>query len=334
MRPPEFWWNPPNRPGWQSVALIPFAAAYAHMTSRRVARQRSAPKAAVPVICVGNVNAGGTGKTPTVIALATMLSDMERTVHVVSRGYRGRLDGPVAVDPSRHTSAETGDEPLLISAFARTWVARDRAAGIAAATEEGADVVVLDDGYQNPNVNPDFGIVVVDAVAGFGNGRVIPAGPLREPAETGFARADHALIIGSPGARAEFAARWHHVLPEARSEASLEPLPTGIALSGLPVFAFAGIGRPAKFFETLESLGAEIVAARALDDHQDLSPALLARMERDARDLGAHLVTTEKDAVRLAPEWRRKVITVPVRLKLEDPEPLRRAISACLRSRP
>lgn len=323
MRAPGFWWRAPDRPGLLPRLLAPLGWLYAGGTARRLRQAGYNPK--VPVICVGNLTAGGGGKTPTVIALIQRLSERGRKVHVVSRGYGGSLTGPVRVDDTRHRAEAVGDEPLLLSAFAPVWVAKYRAAGVRAAEAAGAEVILLDDGFQNPAVIPALRLLVADAARGFGNGRCIPAGPLREPVGIGLARADILLTIGETSAQAGFDAVWGPFDPP-RMRGRLLPLQMGVDWKGERVLAFAGIADPSRFFATLRAEGAEVLRAEALGDHEILSEALLRRLEADAAALGAQLVTTEKDAVRLPPQWRARVLTLVVRLAVDDWQPLDTAL--------
>ena len=324
MRAPGFWWRAPDHPGLVPRLLAPLGWIYAAGTARRLTQPGSTPQ--VPVIVVGNLTAGGAGKTPTVIALIERLSARGRVVHVVSRGYGGRLEGPVRVNEAHQTADEVGDEPLLLSAFAPVWVAKDRAAGVRAAEAAGAEVILLDDGFQSPSVKPSLSLIVVDAARGFGNGRCIPAGPLREPVAVGLSRADLMLTIGDAAAQASFDATWPGITL-LRLRGALQPLQMGMDWTGQPVLAFAGIADPARFFATLKAEGAVVIRGEALADHEALSETLLRRLEAEADAAGAQLVTTEKDAARLPPHWRAKVLTLVVRLKLEDWSPLESAFT-------
>ncbi|PRY92797.1 lipid-A-disaccharide kinase [Hasllibacter halocynthiae] len=310
MKAPGFW----SRGGRLPAFLSPLGALYAAATARRVAR--GGRRLGVPVVCVGNLSVGGTGKTPVVMSLIERVKALGLEPQVVSRGYGGTLEGPVWVDPARHDASEAGDEPLLMAPFAPVWVAKDRGAGAEAAEAAGAETIILDDGFQSADPARDLQIVVIDAEAGFGNGRVFPAGPLREPVAAGLARADLVVLIGPEHARKAF--RQANVLPKPVVDAELAPLETGMDWTGIRVLAFAGIGRPAKFFATLRGLGAEIVEAVPLGDHQPLPLPLLRRLTERAARLDARLVCTEKDAVRLPPGARASILVVPVRLRAPD----------------
>ena len=306
--PPEFW----ERTGPLPTLLAPLGWAYAAAgrLRRAVARPWRAP---VPVLCVGNLVVGGAGKTPVAMDLAQRLIERGARPHLLSRGYTGELAGPVQVDTARHTYREVGDEPLLLARVAPTWIARDRAAGAKAAVAAGATALVLDDGLQNPSLVQDLKFVVVDSRYGFGNGRVLPAGPLREPAVSGLARADAVVVMGDGDS---LFARIEGGPPLLR--AYLLPVSDPSALKGLRAVAFAGIGRPRKFFESLEWLGATVVSAHAFADHQPYSAAMLEPILAEAARLGVSVLTTEKDWVRIPGELREKVTPVPVRVSWDS----------------
>jgi len=309
MKAPGFWNNPP---GISSALLSPLALIWTTITRKRLAKPGL--DIGIPVICIGNLTAGGTGKTPVVMALMEYFSS--KNIHVVSRGYGGSQTGPSRVIEAKHKASEVGDEPLLLSAFGAVWVAKDRAKGALAAKDAGAEIILLDDGFQNPSLLKTSSILVVDAEVGFGNGKVIPAGPLREPIKDGLKRADLMVVIGPEQARSAFIAKQTPSLTVL--EAELKPLQTGMDWDGLRVLAFAGIGRPEKFFNSLKAAGANIIETRSFGDHAPYRADLLKRLLSEARLKNAQLVTTEKDAVRLPPELRTQVLTFPVRLSFKD----------------
>ena len=319
MRQPAFWFARPDRPGLWPRLLSPLGWMTARATARRVAKlPRHWPD--IPVICVGNLNLGGTGKTPAVIALSGMLSASGWQPHVLSRGYKGNVEGPARVDPRHHRAEDVGDEPLLISAFCPVWVGRDRVATARAAEASGADILIMDDGFQYPDLAKDLSLVIVDATRGFGNRRCAPAGPLREPVIAGLARADGVIAIGTPAECDAFRATIGGGYDRPVLGAQLEPLETGMDWRGQRFLAFAGIGHPEKFFATLRGLGADLVETVALSDHQAVPSSLANRLSQRARQLNAQLVTTEKDAVRLPKAFQREILSLPVRLRFAAPD--------------
>lgn len=312
MRAPEFWHSDtiPSR------LLEPLGALYGWIVARRLAEAEEY-RAAVPVICVGNIITGGAGKTPVCLAMVERLRARGRKPHLLTRGYGGTEVGPRAVDPVRHDATRVGDEALLLAGHAPTWVARWRPDGAVAAVEMGADIIVMDDGFQNPSIAKDLSLVVVDGGYGFGNGRVMPAGPCRERIEAGLARADAIVLIGED--RTGVAARVG-TLPVLG--ARLVPGPEAEEFRGRKVVAFAGIGRPAKFFDTLESVGAELVDCHSFPDHHPYTRADIAELAEQAAAAGALLATTAKDAVRVPSEFKPALSVLTVRLEWDKPEAL------------
>ena len=328
MQAPKFWYRSRS---WQAFLLSPLGMVYAWATARRQKNARPT-RVDIPVICIGNLNVGGTGKTPTTIAIAQMLTSRGIAVHIVSRGYGGSLQAVTQVDPRVHTADETGDEPLLMAAFAPTWVANERVAGARAAQNAGADVILLDDGFQDPSLAKDLSIVVVDVTRGFGNGRCLPAGPLREPVHVGLKRADAVISIGEPQAQSQFRERSADQMGHiAHTTASLKPIEMGMPWAEGRYLAFAGIGDPQKFFATLRGLGAPLVRTVALDDHQKLARPMIQRLMKEAQSMNAQLVTTEKDAARLPADLRSGILSLPVRLEFDDASALENLLEPILR---
>lgn len=320
MRAPAFWWE--HRPTLMARLLQPVALAYGAATARRM-RQDGA-RLEVPVLCVGNLVAGGAGKTPTALALADLLSGQGYRPAFLSRGYgrtRGRAeasDRVIRVDPKRHLAVEVGDEPLLLARVAPTYVSTDRIAAGRQAISGSASVLILDDGLQNPNLHKTLTLAVVDGAAGVGNGFCLPAGPLRAPLNAQWPHVSALCVIGPglEGERCIVAARargvpvWTtRIVPD---EAALTKL------ENRPLYAFAGIGRPAKFFEMLIAHELDLVGTRSFPDHHAFTDLDLARLERDARALGATLVTTAKDHARLPAGSLAQ--SFPITLHFDDEE--------------
>jgi tetraacyldisaccharide 4'-kinase len=314
LKAPDFWWR---TPGFEAALLSPLAAIYGALAARHLADPGA--RAGVPVICVGNPTVGGAGKTPTAIAIARILSAAGAKPMFLTRGYGGRLAGPVSVEPA-HTAVQVGDEPLLLARVAPTIVAEDRVAGARLARDSGASVIVMDDGFQNPALAKDLSLLVVDA-RGVGNGRVIPAGPLRAPLEPQLARASAILIVGDGARTVESAARAHS-LPVFHG--MLEPAPEAVAsLRGAPALAFAGIGDPEKFFATLSAAGIDAPVRRSFGDHHRYSVAQARALLRDAEKGGLQLLTTEKDLARLKDDvavaaLAQRARALPVTMKIAE----------------
>jgi tetraacyldisaccharide 4'-kinase len=307
MKSPEFW---QQRDTVMVRLLAPLGRLYAAVTAWRLkhARPWTAP---VPVICVGNLTAGGAGKTPIVRDLALRLKDRGRNPGILSRGYGGQAKEPLKVDPALQDAAMVGDEPLLLARDLPCWIAKDRAAGARAMVADGIDIIVMDDGLQNPGLFKGLQIVVVDGTTGFGNGRPIPAGPLREDIRAGLARAGALIVTGDD--RNDLISTFSSQIKTLQTFVTLRE-----HLSDKALLAFAGIGRPEKFRTTLTAAGANVVEFRGFADHHTYTEAELAILLLRARHLGAQLVTTEKDWVRLNAVWRRQIKAIAIDVVWQD----------------
>jgi tetraacyldisaccharide 4'-kinase len=318
MREPAFWHRPSSL---LSRLLVPVGALYGAIAARRMAQ--SGTQAGVPVICVGNYHVGGAGKTPTVLALAGILRKLGETPVVLSRGYGGQLAGPAQVDPQKHTAADVGDEPLMMAKTLPVVVSPQRAAGLAPVRASGASVILMDDGFQNPAVAKDVSLIVIDGDRGIGNGRVLPAGPLRAPLPPQLARTDVLVIVGSGTAADDVGARVRAqgglVL-----RAKLKPDENSVAaLRGKRVYAFAGIGDPQRFFRSLRACGIEVAGERVFADHHPFSQGEVAELQAAAERDGLTLVTTDKDLARLRSTgslsaFARTVVPFAVTLVVDD----------------
>ena len=331
MHEPAFWHRPSSL---TSRLLTPLAAIYGAVAARRMARAGMA--AGLPVICVGNYHVGGAGKTPTVLALVDMLRELGEQPCVLSRGYGGSMRGPLRVDAERHIAAEVGDEPLMMAAHAPVVVARDRIAGAGLIREQSASVIVMDDGFQNPALRKNMSLIVIDARRGLGNGRVFPAGPLRAPLSPQLARTDALLVIGE-GAAADSVTKIIAARGVPVWRAHLAPDPdTVAALRGRRVLAFAGIGDPGRFFNTLRANGIEVVAERRFADHHRFTLADIDGLIAEAGRAGLMLVTTEKDLVRLRggelASRAKAIVPFPVTLQFDDASAVRAILVERLRA--
>jgi tetraacyldisaccharide 4'-kinase len=322
MHEPAFWYRSPSL---ASRLLMPLGALYGAVAARRLAR--GGIDAGIPVLCVGNYHVGGAGKTPTVLALVELLRDAGEAPIVLSRGYGGKLRGPVKVDPDRHEAADVGDEPLMMAQAVAVVVARDRADGVALARSQGASVIVMDDGFQNPAIAKDASLIVIDGDRGLGNACVFPAGPLRAPLPPQLARTDALIIVGNGSAAdtvaAAVAAHGGLVL-----RAHLKPSDVSVAaLRGKRALAFAGIGDPQRFFRTLRGSGVDVVTERAFADHHPFSQNELEALAGAAKRDGLTLVTTEKDLARLGRKRAPDIVPFAVTLRFDEETKLLRFVT-------
>jgi len=317
MKTPAFWYK--SSPTGLARLLWPLAQIYRIASHCR--RWGANPyHAKIPVICVGNIVAGGAGKTPVALNLAKMLLTNGNNPVFVTRGYGGKEVGPLKVDLTRHTARDVGDEALLLARFASVWVGRDRAAAIRAAEPHGSHII-LDDGLQNPHISPNLTFLVIDGETGLGNGQIIPSGPLRENFRDLIQRITAVIMIGKSDA--------HHLTSRIRCpilHAHWQPdLPTNFP-SHQKFYAFAGIARPAKFYETCQQSGIQLAGHEDFADHHFFTPNELLRLQKTAQHQGARLLTTEKDWVRLSPEWQKKITAFPVTLVFNEVDALVRLL--------
>lgn len=319
-------------------ALTPLGRLYGRLAEARAARV--APyHSRLPVICIGNFTAGGGGKTPTAIAVAALLATLGARPAFLTRGYGGASKGPVLVARGQ-SAAEVGDEPLLLAETAPTMVAADRAAGAKAIEATDADIIVMDDGFQNPGLAKDLSLIVVDAAVGLGNGLVMPAGPLRAPLQPQIGRAGALIVIGD-GEKAAPLADAFTAQGKPVVKARMVPRQDRRWLSVLPVIGFAGIARPEKFFATLRNNGARLTDTRAFPDHHRYRVRDARRLLHAAKAQNAMLVTTEKDFVRLAGEedtalgeLKHRCRPFPIAVEFEDAAAMRELLAAALERRP
>jgi tetraacyldisaccharide 4'-kinase len=317
---PKWWYLRDRRHAAMTRMLLkPLSWIWAEVTARRIARARPVDPGA-PVISVGNLTVGGSGKTPIAREVLRLLRAEGVGAHALSRGYGGSLEGPLKVDPTSHTAAEVGDEPLMLALDSPTWVARDRVAGARAAAAGGAEAVVLDDGHQNPALHKALSLIVVDGETRddewpFGDGSVFPSGPMREPLKVGLARADAVVVLlptDGPDADPELLEAFG-ALPVflARLEPAGPP-PAG------PLVGFAGIAKPWKVERSLKAAGANLVDFAPFPDHAAFRESDLRLLANRAELFDARLVTTEKDWSRLPPDWRARVISWPVKAVFDE----------------
>lgn len=328
FRAPAFW---SRTPGFTARLLQPLSTLVGGIANRR--RRQSGWRAPVPVLCCGNLSVGGTGKTTVVLDLAARLQARGIRVHVLTRGYGGRLGHkePVQVDPIHHMARDVGDEALLLAGVAPCWIGGDRAASARKAVAAGAECLLMDDGFQNPGLARTVSLLLVDGAVGFGNGLVLPAGPLREPLASGLDAADAVLITGTDQMGIDaMIARLEPRLP--RLHATFGADERLAALRGTRVVAFAGLARPGKFFDSLRAGGVQPLRCMAFPDHHPFTPRDLDRLARAAAELDAHLVTTPKDAVRLPPAFRASVTIVGIHVEWTDPGTPERLLDGLLES--
>ena len=330
-------WHAPSLRGGKIVLVFlrVFSPFYA-LGFRLRQKMAKVSRQSVPVLCIGNLTVGGSGKTPTALYVLKHFKKEGLRPHALTRGYGRRGRGVLRVDLGKHQSADVGDEALLLAREAPVWVGKDRVVSGAQAVEEGAEILVMDDGFQNPHLHKDFSILVADAKRGVGSGYVLPAGPLRESVQSGLARADILLLIGKGEGGGLLAAAREKTIPVFRGH--LLPSKEEDALRGKRVLAYCGIGIPEKFYETLSAVGADIVERHSFPDHYAWREKDARKLLRDAREKNLHLITTEKDRARLKGALEGSALKkleemsemLPIALHLEEEEKFLRFLRQAL----
>ncbi|MBQ4472105.1 MAG: tetraacyldisaccharide 4'-kinase [Alphaproteobacteria bacterium] len=313
MATPKFWTKSNN---WLVKVLKPFGAVYAWSVARRL-RRKKAYHAPIPVVCVGNIFVGGVGKTPVCLALGKLLYAKGLSFYYLNHGYKAEKRN-VLVDPQAHSAMDVGDEALLLSEVAPTIVSQNRAKGAKLAEKWGAKALIMDDGFQNPTLYKDFSFVVVDGKKGFGNEQVLPAGPLREPALVGLKRANAVILAGEDTWGVRFFLERNQIdLPVLTGHFELDDTVVSM-FRGQKVFAFAGLGNPEKFYQSLRDKGIIVGGTQDFPDHYYYTRFDLEDLKHSAA--GMPLMTTEKDGVKVPKDIRQNVFVMPGQFVFDDPE--------------
>ena len=307
MKAPHHWTNK----GLISTALLPLSWLYL-LAGFCLSRLTKPYHARLPVICVGNITSGGTGKTPITAYLANLAKERGLRPVILSRGYGGHITTPTRVDPATHSATDCGDEPLLLATYAPVIIARNRGKGAEFIEAQNCfDVIIMDDGMQNPQLYKDHVICVFDGAIGYQNGRIFPAGPLRNSVATGCDNADIIIINGDDETKLRAAFPDKIMLSSSLTPSGTPPHLTK-AQAKSPLFAFAGIGRPERFFETLAQQGYYLAQTKSFGDHHHYTPQEIAALIEGAKALSASLITTQKDWVRLPFAIRKHIAYLPV----------------------
>ena len=316
LKAPKFWFSEKNLALFFANILFPLSVIWKFFSTRRIMNGKY-EEFTIPIICVGNINIGGSGKTPTTIALAKIFLENKTKVHIISKGYKGIIKGPKKVTET-DDAYHVGDEPVLMSKFAPVWVAKNRKNAIIAAIEDGAELLILDDGFQDPSIKKTFSIITVDAEIAFGNRKILPSGPLREPISAALSRADVLLVIGRKHQRERFIKSIKVPKELNVFGAEMQVVKSGIYLDKARFVAVAGIAHPEKFFNSIQKFGGKITKKFSLPDHENYTPRLLRKLKKASLNNNAQLITTEKDFVRIPKNERHNFIFLPIKLQFSE----------------